>query len=45
MDIKIEFSNELGMFVAIVDGTTVMKNKKQSTLYKKMAIWLLSQGL
>ena len=42
--IEIRFSDELGMYVLLVDGEPTMKNKLKSTLLKKYAKYLQGQG-
>ena len=42
--IEIKFDTELGMFILYLDGKQMMKNSKESTLAKKLASWLKSQG-
>jgi len=45
MDIRIKYDESLQIYVAIIDGELMMKNKKQSMLMKKLYRWLLSQGM
>ena len=44
MKIEVKYSDELKMYVVYFDGTMFMKNKKESTLYRKLSDWLRSQN-
>ena len=44
MKIEVKYCNELKMFVAYIDEVAFMKNKKESTLYRKLSDWLKSQN-
>ena len=43
--IQIRFDDDLNMYVLIVGGEMMMKNKKQSVLLKKYGLYLQGQGL
>jgi len=41
----VKYSEELGMYVLYIADVPFMKNKSKSTLFKKTAKWLQSQGM
>ena len=40
----VKYNKDLGMYVLYINDAAFMKNKSKSTLFKKAARWLQSQG-